>query len=658
MKKISKGAFAGITTLVKINYNCIKAELDNEEVGYLEGESFNNLCYPFDNSSCDLLYIGEDVEILPDFIFSSMSSNISHITFPSSLKAIGTGAFSDLKSLISMDIPDGLEHIGERAFAGTSLSSVDLPTSLRHIGKEAFYGTSLKEICFPSELTFIGHRAFGEINTLEKVIYNCTCARSDTFTDDYDHHKFEPPFANSICSEFVINDNVEYIMPSLLEYANISFLTLDLSNITNIGEKAFHTKHLDKVIFSEKTKHIPSSLFVYCDVTEVVLPSNLESIGDSVFYWCNRLSNIEFPKALKHIGNHAFRNCALSEIVLPDSLLSLGSYAFFNNRNAFSYRRLSLPPSLETIGEYAFSCCSGPNALYIPNNIKSIGKGAFTFGEYVDNRYFRVTPNLDIISMAFPIPESEDSPFYYCLNDYQKNCNDNWELIVPFDTRDSYINDDNWSRFNKINEFGALHCNPNEIFSPDLSQLCNWDYYELRNGLVIDGVYAIPGDFDILNTSQLRIYSSTEKKVADNLPGKRMETHDLAADFRGLYLLLPAGLGKIEIKIDPNFGAVELQQGNGQHITVKSSIENMEYNLTEPIPLFIYRLEDQEHEFSVIESIKIIPDGAAVETFEDVNNPTVIGRFMFDGRRVSHPAKGSLVIEYLSDGSTRKVISK
>ncbi|MDE6692953.1 MAG: hypothetical protein K2K05_06160 [Muribaculaceae bacterium] len=73
---------------------------------------------------------------------------------------------------------------------------------------------------------------------------------------------------------------------------------------------------------------------------------------------------------------------------------------------------------------------------------------------------------------------------------------------------------------------------------------------------------------------------------------------------------------------------------------------------------FIYRLEDKNHLSSVINSIKVIPASAGIEGIEIDNDPTVVARYLIDGRHAINPVKGSVVIEYLSDGTTRKVIAE
>ncbi len=617
IKKIGSSAFANITTLSKINYNSIDAESEKS---------------PFSGSSCDRISIGDEVKSLPDQIFADMSSNIREVTFPSSLRNIGNYAFDGHQSLVNVKLPEGLEYIGEYAFRGTSLSSLILPESLRHIGDYAFSGTSISELTIPSDLSFIGHCAFEKIKTLEKVEYNCKNATIGTYLWGLFGGTWNPypghPFDESICSEFIIDDNVEYIMPGLLYGANISTLHLDLSNVP--GFSGSMGGKLDKVVFSPNMKHIPNRLLYGTEVADVILPPSLESIGDSAFYGCVRLYNLELPGTLKYIGNHAFH---------------LAKYAIGE--------RLSLPPMLEYIGDYAFASNTRIYTVFIPESVKYIGKGAFTFVEK-EYSYNHINKNVNIISMTSSLPESNGSPFYH--EEYNWIVNKTWNLTALAKCNDEL--DDNWSGFNSINQLYDLHCDPQVVFSPDFTQLFDKEYHQIISA---DGFYIVNADFKPLFPNSLVLYSSNEKGIADNLIGKTIKTHDLAAYYHGLYLLLPAGTGKVDIEIEPGMGSIELLQGNGQNMTVESSgngISSMDYDLNEPTPLFIYRPENSKTDYSIINSIKVIPDEAAVETVDADKNNTIIERFLIDGQRVANPKPGSVVIERLSDGTIRKTIVK
>lgn len=87
------------------------------------------------------------------------------------LKEIGEKAFENCKSLVEVEIPDGVTSIGNYAFADCSgLTSINIPDSVTSIGKGVFYGCSnLTNITIPESVTSIGEGAFCECNSLTSI---------------------------------------------------------------------------------------------------------------------------------------------------------------------------------------------------------------------------------------------------------------------------------------------------------------------------------------------------------------------------------------------------------------------------------------------------------------------------------------------------------
>ena len=78
------------------------------------------------------------------------------------VKVIAAGAFSDLKSLRTVEISEGVEVIEEGAFSGCErLTAITLPSSMTEIRSETFKNCKeLKSIKIPSGVTSIGENAF------------------------------------------------------------------------------------------------------------------------------------------------------------------------------------------------------------------------------------------------------------------------------------------------------------------------------------------------------------------------------------------------------------------------------------------------------------------------------------------------------------------
>ena len=82
------------------------------------------------------------------------------------------------------------------------------------------------------------------------------------------------------------------------------------------------------------------------------------------------------PYSVTSIGDGAFSDCSgLTSIVIPGSVRSIGDSAFSRCSVLTS---IEIPGSVTSIGEYAFYNCSGLTSIEIPGSVRSIGNYAFS----------------------------------------------------------------------------------------------------------------------------------------------------------------------------------------------------------------------------------------------------------------------------------------
>ncbi len=135
-------------------------------------------------------------------------------------------------------------------------------------------------------------------------------------------------------------------------------------------------------------------------VKSVVLPAQLEAIGNNAFFQCD-LEKIAFPDTLKTIGNSVFNGNNLTEIILPDSVKTVGNGAFTNNYQiekvviskgmtvipggfvgcpgnipAAKLTQIEIPEGITEIGDNAFAGNSFAS-IEIPGSVTKIGRSAF-----------------------------------------------------------------------------------------------------------------------------------------------------------------------------------------------------------------------------------------------------------------------------------------
>ena len=103
-------------------------------------------------------------------------------------------------------------------------------------------------------------------------------------------------------------------------------------------------------------------LFYDCPLESLYLGRNLsyrgsEDSGFSPFYNIKTLKEITIGNSVTSIGNNAFSGCSgLTEITIPNSVTSIGSNAF---SGCSVLTEITIPNSVTSIGENAFSSCSG-----------------------------------------------------------------------------------------------------------------------------------------------------------------------------------------------------------------------------------------------------------------------------------------------------------
>lgn len=107
-----------------------------------------------------------------------------------------------------------------------------------------------------------------------------------------------------------------------------------------------------------------------------VWPSSVSVIGADAFDGCSGLAGkISIPSTVDSIGNYAFYKCtALTAIELPSSLKQIPEGCF---EDAGLVGELLIPSSVEIIGSTAYSGCAGLTSLILPVSLTSIASYAF-----------------------------------------------------------------------------------------------------------------------------------------------------------------------------------------------------------------------------------------------------------------------------------------
>ena len=134
------------------------------------------------------------------------------------------------------------------------------------------------------------------------------------------------------------------------------------------------------------------------NLTSVVIPDSVTSIGTGAFSTDTSLSNVVLSKNLEKIGDGAFiNNESLSSITLPNSLKTIGRYAFSGS----GLQSIKIPNGVTEIEVGTFECCNSLRSITLLNSVTTIKYSAF------EN-----CPLLKEIDIPNSVTSIEDDAFY------------------------------------------------------------------------------------------------------------------------------------------------------------------------------------------------------------------------------------------------------
>ena len=327
------------------------------------------------------------------------------------MTSIGDSAFAWCDSLTSVTIGNGVTSIGDEAFYRcTSLTSITVDennTAYASIDGNLYnkdkttliqyaIGKTATEFTIPDNVTSIGEDAFRSCDSLTSV----TIGNSVTSIGDY---AFE--FCRSLTS-IVIPDSVtgmsigDYVFFSCTSLNTIyyngdieSWLNKDWhSRIMSSGRTLYinNVKTEGELTIPDGVTTIPSRAFAYQNITSVIVPDSVTSIGDDAFVACTSLTSItvdENNTAYASIDGNLYNKDkttliqyaigkTATEFTVPDNVTSIGDSAF---ESCDSLTSVTIGNGVTSIGDSAFESCDSLTSVTIGNGVTGIGDWAFGY---------------------------------------------------------------------------------------------------------------------------------------------------------------------------------------------------------------------------------------------------------------------------------------
>ena len=325
VEEIGHMAFAKIADLREINFNAANVERTED---------------PFINSGLKGMVVnfGDSVVRIPNDMFwpnnywigPAFNSSVVKVNFGKNIKEIGSNAFASCERIEELRLPESLEVIGNGAFRDcTGLTELTIPEGICNIASGAFTNCSSVEVinynakscetsvspfnCQGVKIVNIGDKvesipayAFGNCPNLERVVFPDTAIQIDPLAFEGCGNVAIVCRNGSYANVYAIQNGIKYILED------------------DVGGTAFVVQNGMLLGYSGAAQNI-------------VLPSDINSIGIGAFNDNRTVKAIEIPYNISKIYSNAFANCPnLERVIIPFTVTDISPSAF-SGTNAIIY---------------------------------------------------------------------------------------------------------------------------------------------------------------------------------------------------------------------------------------------------------------------------------------------------------------------------------
>ena len=266
----------------------------------------------------------------------------------------------------------------------------------------------------------------------------------------------------------------EVIIPESIIYDGANYI------VTSIGDYAFRDcSGLTSITIPNCVTSIGYAAFYGCSsLTSITIPNSVTSIGDYAFGTCHGLTSVHISDLEAwckiffgnsssnplYYSHHLYMNSSeITNLVIPNSVTSIGNYAFYG---CISLSSVTIPNSVTSIGNYAFYGCSGLTTITIGSGVKRISDRAFAY-----------CPELTVVTcLAENVPNTSSS---YDYDAFDGSLIEYATLHVPAASIDLYKAAEPWKDFKEIVAISEQQPTEENIIFADanVKSICvaNWD---------------------------------------------------------------------------------------------------------------------------------------------------------------------------------------
>ena len=290
---------------------------------------------------------------------------------------------TDINKLItgckSTVIPDDVVSIGVSAFENaTGLTTINLPSSVESIGEYAFANCSGLTTIYaerPLPPTIYGNTFLNMVHS--NVTVNVLCGALSDYKNaeiwsglsfnyvDPCNIVFADANVKAICvTNWDTNRDGEL---SYAEAAAVTTLNPSGENNSSVFKGNTNITSFNELQYFTGLTNIGTYSFMNCsNLTSIILPSTVTTLGIGVLRGCSRLVSVTLPESLSEIGSAMFQLCsALTQIDIPGSVTQIKGLAFSGCTNLNS---IVVPASVTNVLYNAFNNCLSLESIVVESD--------------------------------------------------------------------------------------------------------------------------------------------------------------------------------------------------------------------------------------------------------------------------------------------------
>jgi len=289
----------------------------------------------------EVIFEGEDVTIEEEAFCGC--AKIRKVVLPTKIEKIERHLFKGCSSLKELEIPSRVREVGVNPFIGTSLERVVILSGDLIYENGILYSKDKSQIlaCINSNRTLtiepavneIAEEAFSHCMSLESVIIpsSVTVIRREAFSY-CKNLKYVSVEGNRLkiieSSAFSgYNKPIEFHIPNFVIKQENGLWWVDYTITKNVEVSIKDETWTDEhgVIYSiDRKKLIKASK----PLDEYTILEGTNEIGDNAFSfdpWAPSLNKLTIPNSVEMIGNRVFAYCRFHELIIPESVKAIGN---------------------------------------------------------------------------------------------------------------------------------------------------------------------------------------------------------------------------------------------------------------------------------------------------------------------------------------------